>query len=665
MSGLSHVEQTGSDSLFPGRVIPPSENHGTEAPEEGVRKRRATTSRISYPRKRAITACQLCRLRKTKCDNQRPSCGSCLALDIHCEYQDRGITDLSSFDPATLAILDRLNIAVQLLQQQAHLPTLVESLIASQALLRGTTTHDSSLQAYTPTNQTASLSSAVLDSPDFTPDTNSTLEDVLQGPCNCHNVLVWPVFGDKIVSSDLLDAFYDPSDDQKIREGGNSGRKGIREDDTPALVEHFLQHVHIKNPILDSAHLISMARTVAEDGFKWDGVSCLVLVASALANLAVPFSISVPAHGESSVDDAKDYAAAEAYYGAARKRTGLLDNSILSVQCMFLLGVYQMYSMRPLKAWMSFSQACAMFQVYLRTESYRQATRTARRLEQRLYWSCLKSECEMREQIDLPPSGLAKVNYPDVFPSPPGGTPEPETRGAADQSVSPRLQVDHEKSWYYYLSEIAFRQLRNRITTVLYSGSPFSWQPSSLPKLYRLAEELDSEVQKWAEHIPGFANSMREPTTDELTHVLIARYLDLQELICRPFLYLVLHSEYSQQSSLTTLAYAERGLDLQTKIIRQISIKHRHHGAWYAARQCFTASLMLLATVQSGRVPVPDDWEATLQLGLNCLSYYQAEAPDLGVAHRVLVNFRSSLTSVPTIFEATSDYVSRPSSDHR
>src|ERR1700744_5815207 len=99
---------------------------------EPPKKRRAPDVRISYPRKRAVTACQLCRSRKTKCDNQRPSCGTCVSLDVRCNYRDRTSNDLSTFDPASLAILDRLNTAIQLLQNQAHLPNLIENLAALQ-----------------------------------------------------------------------------------------------------------------------------------------------------------------------------------------------------------------------------------------------------------------------------------------------------------------------------------------------------------------------------------------------------------------------------------------------------------------------------------------------------------------------------------------------------
>ena len=41
-----------------------------------------------YPRRRALQACQICRTRKTKCDNERPTCGSCNAMGVECSYND-------------------------------------------------------------------------------------------------------------------------------------------------------------------------------------------------------------------------------------------------------------------------------------------------------------------------------------------------------------------------------------------------------------------------------------------------------------------------------------------------------------------------------------------------------------------------------------------------
>ena len=48
-----------------------------------------STVRGAFPRKRAFVACQLCRTRKTKCDNQRPTCGTCEQIGSTCQYPDQ------------------------------------------------------------------------------------------------------------------------------------------------------------------------------------------------------------------------------------------------------------------------------------------------------------------------------------------------------------------------------------------------------------------------------------------------------------------------------------------------------------------------------------------------------------------------------------------------
>ena len=45
-------------------------------------------TKSSIPRKRALTACDSCRMKKTKCDNVRPKCGSCARNGVHaCQYR--------------------------------------------------------------------------------------------------------------------------------------------------------------------------------------------------------------------------------------------------------------------------------------------------------------------------------------------------------------------------------------------------------------------------------------------------------------------------------------------------------------------------------------------------------------------------------------------------
>jgi Fungal Zn(2)-Cys(6) binuclear cluster domain len=38
-------------------------------------------------RRRALQACEACRAKKSKCDNERPSCGSCIQHGVECIYK--------------------------------------------------------------------------------------------------------------------------------------------------------------------------------------------------------------------------------------------------------------------------------------------------------------------------------------------------------------------------------------------------------------------------------------------------------------------------------------------------------------------------------------------------------------------------------------------------
>ena len=76
--------------------VPPPQESITSATDDlyrdtatnGSRKRPATRIKSTYPRKRAIQACQKCRARRTKCNNVRPACSSCLDLGVDCSYAE-------------------------------------------------------------------------------------------------------------------------------------------------------------------------------------------------------------------------------------------------------------------------------------------------------------------------------------------------------------------------------------------------------------------------------------------------------------------------------------------------------------------------------------------------------------------------------------------------
>jgi hypothetical protein len=51
----------------------------TDGPFSGV-------GQVPFPKSRGVTACEKCRIRKTRCDNRRPTCGFCLKRRLTCVY---------------------------------------------------------------------------------------------------------------------------------------------------------------------------------------------------------------------------------------------------------------------------------------------------------------------------------------------------------------------------------------------------------------------------------------------------------------------------------------------------------------------------------------------------------------------------------------------------
>ncbi|KAI9899762.1 hypothetical protein N3K66_006223 [Trichothecium roseum] len=95
------------------------------------RKRSAHSlpSDARYPRKRSLRACHVCRARKTKCDNVRPTCGFCSSLGISCTFDDAE-RDHSTFDAASLEIIRQLG---HIISTQDELLQATRSIAESQS----------------------------------------------------------------------------------------------------------------------------------------------------------------------------------------------------------------------------------------------------------------------------------------------------------------------------------------------------------------------------------------------------------------------------------------------------------------------------------------------------------------------------------------------------
>ncbi|KAF2187911.1 hypothetical protein K469DRAFT_568400 [Zopfia rhizophila CBS 207.26] len=675
-----HHQHIGTGSPQPSRPSPQEQagigngiEHDVSTPAAAKRKR--GSSRMPYPRKRALRACDACRKRKIKCDNQRPTCGGCKDLEIDCDFGDSK-PNRSTYDLASLEILERLDYAVGLLEAQSNLsktsPAAVEDTNFSHSVVHHHPTPGSLPYSEESTKGDAEI---LLES----------LEIAGRNPQVSEDILDWPIFQGKYDRARTEGLIFNPRQGLDDTQSASSitsdpirtsrpGR-GIQEEDVPHLINKFLTNVHTKNPVLDADDLKRKGRSVVEHGFSWDAASCLLLVVCALASISSKFTpepvtpnlVDGPS-GLTSISDTQDYSTAESYYVAAQKRIGLLENSILTTQCYFLSGVYEMYSLRPLKAWASFNRACITLQIYLRGQPQRHFS-GSKGVERRLYWSCLKSEwrvkcrniypfelsssSEIRMEINLPPSGLAKVNYPDVFPTPPSGSPElpgasfKDTAAAAYRNAF--SEPDMELIWCYYLSEIAVRKIGNRLMNCFYEHDESSWLSMPLNRMIRVAEELELQLSQWFEHLPTtLATTAVQEThdrlvTEELQFVLHARMFDFRERIYRPFLYLSIYHLATDPIQQTLAPYVHRCVEACLTCLLRGTPRHRHHGTWYENRGMYLKSLLLVAAVKSGKIHVPDLWRQGVQSCIAGFKFWEQEAPDLRESRFVLQKLLAEL----------------------
>jgi hypothetical protein len=657
--------------------------------ERGQKRRRSENDPPSnLGRRRA--ACQTCRNRKVKCDLQRPSCSLCEAAGKgdECIY-------LTEPPKQTLeSVAETLNGRFDLVTRQ------LEDLKAALQSSGGCTPNHRTRSSFEALSQPSPMvtldtlspvvSSHIRSPPNQTNVAAEPSRDFSHIPAastTADTVLTWPIFDGQYRANYLVEPLLsnprvsDPPLAVRNVTGSDSYELSntlapLDDERIPGLVEVFLQNVHTKNPVLDVDTLVRQSREASLRGLGWDAWSCCILLACALGCIAKPFQ-----SGGSSphVASPKELQMGEQYFILALRRTGLLKQTVLACQCHFFAGVYLMYTLRPMLSYERFHQAAITYQLYLKThgrlldnftiieESHAQlqpesdATRRRSRLEQRLYWSCFKSEAEFRVELPLPQSEIAEYDFPKLFPSPPS-PPSPvmpvrDINGLGAVIVrdppSPAVNdktVRQTESWYYYLTEVALRRIGNRIINTFFAIGRDSWM--HIEPYLDIAVEFEAQVSTWYANLPSVMqhyetnSSIKAPrrvseagleidaVSQELSWATENRLLEMRSWLYQPFLYYLIHAKpqrlpverFASPTSYTGSVNSVMGFDSMTVLWRLImrgiecnltiletrSLPHRHHGLWYDLRAITCASFILLAIVRSGYVDLIPGGVATL-----------------------------------------------------
>ncbi|KAI9758858.1 MAG: hypothetical protein M1840_003741 [Geoglossum simile] len=221
-----------------------------------------------------------------------------------------------------------------------------------------------------------------------------------------------------------------------------------------------------------------------------------------------------------------------AYYALATEILGGLNggNDLPHVQAGLLAGLYCGQIGRVLESWKWINSACIGCQVLLRKNKLKNEQNAARKdLMICAFWTCLELESDVLAELDLPPSGISRLELTMPLPNCTG------TRMAHTAEYEEDLLM-----WMYYLAQITLRKLLNRVHSELYKENKDSkhagWSTGS-------AAELGWQLGRWRNVLPPQLRweDGEDPPSDINAARLRAKYYGARYLIHRPFVHHALH----------------------------------------------------------------------------------------------------------------------------
>ncbi|KAL5589350.1 hypothetical protein FOVSG1_011217 [Fusarium oxysporum f. sp. vasinfectum] len=555
-----------------------------DGPSSGV-------AQAPFPKSRGVTACQKCRTRKTRCDNRRPTCGFCLKRRLTCVYP-------ADEDPGSVT-------GAEILHAIHHLTKIVENQHSPQQ---------------SPAQTVESLSSSVRQP---TLDNWAVPQNVTIRPQGVESILSWKIFAADRPASCLFAQSTPPS----------LGNYPVPDTSYPQLAwleAQYIEALHTKNPIIDLDELHHMMIHVAEHGFDWSTGACLV--ALVCANAAITDShTEMSSSPEVTPEKKAEIELSMQFWSVAVKRLGYASaqNTVQAVQCLCLAGIWYMHRLEPLEAWKHFNLAGAAWHTLSLTHgelsghTEDQGCSNEFTLMQALCFTIWKSECELRLELPLPtPPILDNAYLPLAFPQPPDFGSHPDAS-------------DKERSWYYYLSEIAARHVINRLVQ-MNSEAPEFPNEKHVRRMISQAELMQSQISDWHSSLPPIFHFdtpqgyTADAVADPMVFILRHRYISLCELVSRPFVRLCvdqLADEMDASLHSIITSYASQCVRFCILKLDQVA-GHRHQGTWYGIRVATSAALILAAVDRAQRhakedeafrlvqsVTLPETWKDAVARG--------------------------------------------------
>ncbi|KAF2763859.1 hypothetical protein EJ03DRAFT_283252, partial [Teratosphaeria nubilosa] len=440
----------------------------------------------------AAQACQTCRSRKSKCDEQRPKCGLCRRLNVECEYREPLPTKK---DKTMVHILDAL----------ARLENKFDKL-ALKGGSAGTSDINSPMRGVS--HEDSPVRSVAQSSSTYKEGAYDSQHDKSRGTTRSdehltvsHKVILWPAIYVHVINSGItaasdlqyvlqegtpwfvrreiekhphplpwdvgLPCFQINNEAAEQRQVANVAFPTLNIQQIQEYTDAYFNTFNVLHPLLNREYFMNdvVARLLREGYGDGDPGSVLALLVYALGQVAIEGVFDRPVsmvQGQPSGfrGGTLDRPPGLALFNEARRRLGFVVTqcSLENVQIMLLQATYYEACARHLDFWRATVAASMACQVLIRCQPTEWSSPEGD-LIKRAYWTCVLSEDLYHVDLDLPQSGILRLE--DEVPLP-----------YFHSESSPTTVEEGSHYQEHFLAMIALRRLISRTHTVIHESSP-------------------------------------------------------------------------------------------------------------------------------------------------------------------------------------------------
>ncbi|KAK2686570.1 hypothetical protein QWA68_015345 [Fusarium oxysporum] len=467
-----------------------------------------------YQRRRSILACDMCRLRKIKCDSRQPQCGPCELIGAECIYRAVPGARPSRLEVDISEIRQRLDQITALLTSDRHMEE-------NQPVHHATPSPRPAIGI----SETGHVSLADRDGVyiefPFMIIQRRSMMRLLDLDLELAR---WLINMERAIAGYPALVGTTP--------GFSTSRLLMMQSHRlTADLASFSEHVHTWYPLFSVEFSDIFFYTIGNVGSSTVN-SCLAILVLAIGCMAGNGNAAVPLDRRPEL--------VYIHEATSFLQNVFLEHSIPALQCLVLFAIYHLHLLQPCQAHDYILAASSRVQNMLRSHQYPPNSDSGELLG-RAYWTILLIESELLIQLDLPQSGIWAFNdsvpLPSAstvwhFPLRPTQTDTATLRSSSHFSSIPS-NAPADNTLVYFVAEIAMRRMLQRCTTSVRrsAGGGLRYAPV-------IATELELHLHEWYDYLPPL---LRFPKSlDDRDHGALhpnAQFLQAQFFACKASIY--------------------------------------------------------------------------------------------------------------------------------